>query len=168
MSRPKAGPLLSALAAVCLLAAACATAPHGVPRDASIAVWDLDDLALASGAQLDLGEPLAAQVIQAIQGKGYAVVERQRLLAVLEELRLGSSALADESTRLRVGRLSGARFMVFGGYQVAGGQTRIDLRLVDVETGKVVRAAKRLTPHAAIPERLRAARDAAGELLPGS
>jgi TolB-like protein len=156
-----------AFAAVCLLASACATAPVRVPKDASVAVWDLDDLA-RSGGRPDLGEFLAAQVAETVQGKGYTVVERQRLLILLEELRVGSSSLADESTRLRLGRLSGARFMVFGGYQIAGGSMRIDLRLVDVETGRIVRAAKSIAPSTGIPERVQAARSAAGELLPGS
>ena len=70
---------------------------------------------------------------------------RSSLLAV-EEMRLGSSALADESTRLRLGKITGARQMVFGGYLTVGNRVRIDLRLVDVETGKVLRTASRTGP----------------------
>jgi len=109
---------------------------------------------------------LAGPVIEALQGKGYQVVERQRLLFLLEELHLGSGVLADESTRLRLGRLCGARWMVFGGYQTIGGQARVDLRLVEVETGKVLKAAQRTVPDS-LPQELEAARGAARDLVPG-
>lgn len=155
----------SMLAAGLCLLSACANAPVGAPPRGPVAVWDLDDLTPASAAQGGLGELLAGSVIEALQGKGYEVVERQRLLLVLEELKLGSAELADENTRLRLGRLSGARWMVFGGIQAFGGQMRVDLRLVEVETGKVRKAAQR-TAARDLSRQLEAVRDAAGELVP--
>jgi hypothetical protein len=83
---------------------------------------------------------------------------------VLEELHLGSSALADEQTRLKLGKLVGARLMVFGGYQVFGGQMRIDLRLVEVETGKVLKAVHKIAPSGDMSGWLDAAGMAGGEL----
>ncbi|MBE0617892.1 MAG: hypothetical protein IH608_08210 [Proteobacteria bacterium] len=117
----------------------------------------------ASSAEDDWGEILAGKVAETLQARDYPVVERQRLAMLLEELSLGSGALADESTRLRVGRLSGARLMVFGGYQVFGEQARVDLRLVDVETGRVVRAAQRSGP-AEVSAVIRASGEAAAAL----
>jgi curli biogenesis system outer membrane secretion channel CsgG len=129
-------------------------------------VWDLEDLS-PSVEQAGLGEILAGPVIEALQGRGYRVVERQRLLALLEELHLGSTALVDESTRLRLGRICGARWMVFGGFQTIGGQVRMDLRLVEVETGKVLKAAQRTVPSGSLPQELEAAGAAARDLVPG-
>lgn len=124
----------------------CAAVPDSVEQRATVAVWDLENVSPGRSG-VDVGEVLASQVIGVLQRKGeYTVVERTRLVRVLEELRLGSSDLADQQTRLRVGRLLGARYMVFGGYQIIGGQMRLDLRLVEVETGKIRKAVSKIAP----------------------
>jgi curli biogenesis system outer membrane secretion channel CsgG len=126
----------------------CAATPDMSERKATVAVWELEDMSPVS-SRVDVGELLSAEVSGALQRTGvYVVVERARLLRVLEELRLGSSELADDETRLRVGRLLGARYMVFGGYQVVGSQLRLDVRLVEVETGKIRKAVSRTAPSA--------------------
>ena len=82
----------------------------------------------------------------------------------MEELNLGSSELADESTRLKVGRMIGAREMVFGGYMVVGSTMRVDLRRVDVETGKVVKTAKKTVAADDLAGWIKAAQDTAAGL----
>jgi curli biogenesis system outer membrane secretion channel CsgG len=135
-------------------------------KPSTIAVWDFDHLMVGSAQAPELGEVLAGRVTEAISKKGaYTVVERQRLLLALEELHLGSSALADESTRLRLGKMVGAQLMIFGGYQVSGDKMRLDVRLVDVETGGLVKAAERTVPAANIPGWFEAAESAANDLL---
>jgi curli biogenesis system outer membrane secretion channel CsgG len=124
----------------------CAATPDMGERKATVAVWDLEDVSPVS-SRVDVGELLAAEVGGALQRRGeYTIVERTRLLRVLEELHLGSSELADDETRLRVGRLLGARYMVFGGYQIVGNVLRLDLRLVEVETGKIRKAVSKAAP----------------------
>jgi len=141
----------------------CATAPVTEERGGGVAVWDLDDLSPGVG-RTNYGELLSNQVIEVFKSKGkYSVVERMRLLRVLEELRLGSSSLVDDSTRLRVGKLIGAQRMVFGGYLIIGDQMRIDLRMVDVESGRVVKAVQKTSLSGDLPSWLDAARKAAGE-----
>lgn len=132
----------------------------------TIAVWDFDDALHGGAATPELGEVLAGRVTEAVSKKGsYTVVERQRLLLALEELHLGTSALADESTRLRLGKMVGAQRMIFGGYQVIGDKMRLDLRLVNVETGALIKAAERTVPAANIPAWFEAAEQAANDLL---
>jgi curli biogenesis system outer membrane secretion channel CsgG len=117
------------------------------------------------GSRFDIGELLSLKVVEVLKNRGdYTVVERARLVRVLEELRIGSSSLADEQTRLRVGKLVGARFMVFGGYLVSGRNMRLDLRLVEVETGKVLKAVQQTVSSDDIPGWLAAAGKAAEEL----
>ncbi len=158
----------------CLLAAlfccfSCASSPvvsrETAGQGQTVAVWELEDVSPGPSAA-PVGEILTARVMETLQRKGvYKVVERTRLLRVLEELRLGSSELADERARLRVGRLMGARFMVFGGYQIVGKSMRLDLRLVEVETGRVRKAVSRTTPSSSgVTGWLEAAGSAAGEL----
>jgi hypothetical protein len=142
----------------------CSTIPeHGGLR--SVAVWDLENLSPGVSAAPDLGQVLSGEIIQTVKQSGdIRVVEREKLVAILQELNLGSSELADESTRLKVGRMIGAREMVFGGYMVVGSTMRVDLRRVDVETGKVVKTAKKTAAADDLAGWLKAARDTAAVL----
>lgn len=148
-----------------LLALGCVTSPPPQEKGLTLAVWDLDDLSPVSNGRPHLGELLASQVIEGLKKKGqYTIVERERLLLVLEEQRLGTTSLVDESTRLKLGRLLGARRMIFGGYQVIGDQMRLDLRLLDVESGKVLKAVQKTVAAVDWPGWLEAAKKAAEEL----
>lgn len=145
----------------------CASAPDGkrsAPSVLSVAVWDLENF--GGGLEPDWGDVLSSAVIQVFEESNrYTVVEREQLILALEELHLGSSALADERTRLKVGKIVGARYMVFGGYFVLGNQMRLDLRLVDVESGRIVRAARKTVFAGSLVEGMDAAKAAASEIL---
>jgi curli biogenesis system outer membrane secretion channel CsgG len=144
----------------------CVPKPIAYERGATIAVWDLDNLSMFDGVRPDLGELLSAEVIETIMRKGrYSVVERERLLLALEELRLGTTSLVDEGARLDLGRLVGAQLMVFGGYQIIDKMMRVDLRMVEVESGKVLRAVQKTTSATDLGGWLRAVSEAAAELL---
>ena len=63
------------------------------------------------------------------------IVERERLQAVLDELKLTPAALVDPQTAAKVGKLIGARYMVSGGIAVIGNkQLRLDVHGFKVET----------------------------------
>ena len=157
--------LLLGVLVLLVLSPGCATLPDQ-PEQSATAVWDLEDLSLNPGSYPDLGQMLSARVMEVFAQEGSSpVVERQKLMLVLEELNLGTSDLADETTRLRVGRLSGATQMVFGAYQVVGQTMRIDLRLVDVSTGRVIRAAEKTASSSDIRGWMTAAQEAARELF---
>jgi curli biogenesis system outer membrane secretion channel CsgG len=148
------------------LLAGCVSAPEPVREAKGIAVWDMEDLSPMGDGRPDLGGLLSARVIETLKEKSsYDVVERERLSLVLEEQNLGTSELADESTRLRLGRLVGAQLMIFGGYQVIGGQMRLDIRLVEVETGKILKAGEKTVSAGDLAAWLNAATEAATELL---
>ena len=69
------------------------------------------------------------------------VVERRRLKALMDEVKLAQSGLLDERQAVSVGKLAGARFMLFGAYLVTlDEKMRIDLRIVQVETGETLKA----------------------------
>ena len=144
----------------------CATKPVSCKEGLAIAAWDLENLSPMKCGRPDLGELLSAKVIETLKETGgYTVVERERLLLALEELGLGTTALVDETTRLRIGRIVGARLMVFGGYQVIMDKMRLDLRLVEVGTGSILKAAQKTTSAADLSAWLRAAREATAELF---
>ena len=68
------------------------------------------------------------------------VVERERLEAVLAEQKLGASGKIDARTAARVGKLLGARYLVLGSYFDVMRSLRVDARLVEVETGRIVQS----------------------------
>jgi len=72
--------------------------------------------------------------------EGVKVVERERLQEVLKEQQLGTSGKLDPRTAARIGKLLGARYLVLGSYFDALGTFRADARLVDVETGEIVKS----------------------------
>ncbi|MDH7514974.1 MAG: caspase family protein [Bacteroidota bacterium] len=68
------------------------------------------------------------------------LVERERLDDLSRELRLQQSEMADPSTRSRLGKLLGVQVLLFGSYFQLGDVLRVDARMVEVETGRVLRA----------------------------
>ncbi len=66
------------------------------------------------------------------------VVEREMLDALLQELNLGSSELADPTTQRRLGTVMSAGLLGFISYGTLGGQPTAYLRLVDSETTEIV------------------------------
>lgn len=73
--------------------------------------------------------------------KSLKVVERQRIQSVVEELNLGESDLVDKNTSQKMGKLLGARVLLFGGFSnLFGDKLRIDARVVSVETGLTLKA----------------------------
>ena len=144
----------------------CTPAPCMDRQTPAVAVWDLENLNPAETIGPDMGELLAAKVIETLKESGaFQVVERERLILALEELNRGSSSLVNEATRLKIGRIMGARFMVFGGYFVLGDMMRLDLRLVEVETGSIVKAAQKTATAGDLTGWLKVARQAAKELI---
>ena len=143
----------------------CAGLPNRSEQGNAIAVWNVENLSVLSGRP-DLGELLSDQITQTLNKSGtYRVVERKSLYLALEELNLGAAPLVDETTRLRLGRIVGARWMIFGGYFATGDQMRVDLRIVEVETGKVKKAVQKTTTSQDLNDWLTSVRNAAEELL---
>jgi TolB-like protein len=86
-----------------------------------------------------LKKGLAQMLISDLAGlDSIRLVERERLEAVLAELKLAQTAKIDPQTAARVGKLLGARYLVLGGYFDLMGTLRADARVVEVETGKVI------------------------------
>lgn len=66
------------------------------------------------------------------------VVERDQLQKLLEEQNLSQSDRVDAETAVKVGRVLGARHMLFGTYVTDfKGNMRLDVRAVDVETSRI-------------------------------
>ena len=132
----------------------------------TIAVWEVESLSPSSPENFDIGELFSSQIIEVIKMKGtHRVVEREQLVLALEELKLGTTSLVDQNSKLKLGQLVGAQLMVFGAYQVISDVMRIDLRLVNVETGKIINAVSKTTQGNDVSIWLEMVRAAASDLL---
>ena len=67
------------------------------------------------------------------------VVERQQIQQLLDEQNLGAQGRADAQTAAKIGKLVGARYMVMGTFVDFYNDFRVDVRLINVETGEVVK-----------------------------
>jgi TolB-like protein len=97
-----------------------------------------------SGQDPDLGvlrKGLAQMLISDLSAAdSVRIVERDRLEEVLAELKLQSTGKIDPKSAARVGKLLGARYLVLGGYFDLQGVLRVDARIVEVETGRVLKS----------------------------
>ncbi len=67
-------------------------------------------------------------------------VERERLNDVLNELSLDQSAEIDPSTAQNLGKLLGAKALILGSFMILDDKMRVDLRIVETETGLTIKA----------------------------
>ncbi|MEZ4317522.1 MAG: CsgG/HfaB family protein [Myxococcota bacterium] len=82
---------------------------------------------------------LAQMLITDLAGTGeFEVVEREQLQAILDEQKLGHEGITEPGTAARIGKLLGAQKMLMGGYFKMGAVFRVDARVVDVETSRII------------------------------
>lgn len=130
-------------------AQAQAPAPSGQTQQDSrpgIAVFPFTAGALLTGPSVDTATTNALAVglqqmllTELAQNPNLRIVERSLLREVLEEQNLGASGRVDAQTAARIGRLVGARYAIAGAFMEAGA-FRMDARIIDVETGEILRA----------------------------
>ena len=73
------------------------------------------------------------------QNPAARVVERQEVQRLVDEQNLGAQGRVDPQTASKVGKLVGARYYVLGTFIDFYGDFRVDVRLVNTETGEVVK-----------------------------
>ncbi|HEY7193265.1 MAG TPA: CsgG/HfaB family protein [Gemmatimonadales bacterium] len=73
------------------------------------------------------------------QNPAARVVERQEIQRIIDEQNLVGQNRVDPQTAAKVGKLVGARYVVAGTFIDFYGDFRVDVRLVNVETGEIVK-----------------------------
>jgi TolB-like protein len=73
------------------------------------------------------------------QNPAARVVERQEIQRLLDEQNLGAQGRVDPQTAAKVGKLVGARYTILGTFVDFYGDFRVDVRLVNTETGEIVK-----------------------------
>ena len=135
--------LRSALLHATLLACAAvsASAQAAVPRK-TVAVLYFDNY--TGKADYDpLGKGIASMMISDLGVvPEIQLLERDRIQDLLKEMELSRTRLFDSTTAVKVGRLSGAEYVVVGAFATVQPQMRIDTRVVRVGTGEIVKTAQ--------------------------
>ncbi len=72
--------------------------------------------------------------------RGIHIVERDIIQDILEELNISTQEITDQETNLKIGKILGAKIILLGSYSAYRGQIRIDIRMVEVETGLTLHA----------------------------
>ncbi len=135
------GPTTARTVLLVAAVAAAAVAPPAAGDPAiRIAVIDFQGSGAISGYE-SLGAGLQSMLTTDLASShSIAVVERTKLAALRQEMKLSRSAAADPKTALRVGKLAGATHMVTGTFTLVGKELRLDARTVEIATGRVVLA----------------------------
>lgn len=133
--RPSYVGLLSGLL---VMGVAVLATPDAQAKPMTVAVMTFDNG--SADKSLDpLGKGLAAMVTTDLAAIGrFTLVERQRLADIKAELKLGKTRMMNKKTTAKVGKLVGASHLVTGAFTVAGNKMRLDCRMVEVATSKVV------------------------------
>ena len=107
----------------------------------SVAILDLGNRSVTEREAMEaLSLGIADALITSLNGAtDVAVVERERLDFVMKEIERGQSAGFDKDYAIRVGKLIGAQSLLMGGYTRIEDKLRIDTRLVETETGKILK-----------------------------
>ena len=125
----------------CLAVLALVLAPAvASARTIAIAYFDNN----TGKAELDpLRKGLADMLITDLGNVGsLQIVERDKLNQVLDELKLSKSKFIDPKTAQKLGKGLAAEFIMTGSYVIGGDNLRIDVRVVEVKTGKVAASEK--------------------------
>lgn len=117
--------------------------PSYLPAQPTLGVLDFDNNSLADRQRLEPLRKGLAQMFSSELGQLQALrlVERADLHRVIEEMQLAQAGMIDEKTAQQVGKLVGAQYLLLGSFiYLPGGKLRVDTRIVEVETGRILKA----------------------------
>ena len=109
----------------------------------TLGVLDFDNNSLADRQRLETLRQGLAQMFSSELGQLQALrlVERANLHRLIEEMKLGQAVMLDDKSAQQVGKLAGAQYLLLGSFiYLPGGKLRVDTRVVEVETGRILKA----------------------------
>jgi len=132
--------LLTVIAAVTSATEAAELRGQDAP---TIAIMDFNSFMMGQGgASVELGKAISAMLVTEFSGRdGLRVVERQRLLDLIQEQDLTYSGRVEEA--IEVGKMLGVQYVMLGQVTSIVDNLRMDIRAVDVETSEVLSVHKK-------------------------
>jgi TolB-like protein len=132
------GPILPLLLAVGL------AAPLRAQDPPTVAVLDFEAFAVTLEDAAAVGRGLASMIATELATRPQVrVIERQAIEELIEKRQLVLSGRAGDQAALQLGQLLGAHYVVTGNVALERRQARLDIRILNVETGAVEHATKR-------------------------
>lgn len=112
---------------------------HGI-APISVAIFNFENNSITNIEEVGpLSKGFASMLSTDLANTGrIKIVERSKMLAMLDEIKMGQSGMLANDAAVQVGKMAGARNIIFGSYVVMGTKMRIDVRLIDVETSLLV------------------------------
>jgi len=137
--------ILSVAAAIFVMACVLPVAPAGASPDGdrTLAILPFENNSVTTPETYDpLKSGLSVMLMTELANSGAAfkLVEREKIRALLDEIALGQTGVIDASTAVKMGKMLGAQAIGFGAFMVMGKNVRIDMRMVEVETGGLIMA----------------------------
>lgn len=104
------------------------------------------DTFLSQGSSIFLGTSISEILrTELIGNRDIEVVERGQLGAVAEQQKLSLSGVVETGTAVQVGKLVGAKYFILGAVSKFGTLLVLTARLVDVETGNVMKSFEQIS-----------------------
>lgn len=105
----------------------------------SVAVTDFTDL---DGSPTELGRYVAEEFSDALfaDARGFDVIDRTHLKAILQEHRLATTGLIDPATARKLGQIAGVETLVTGTTTPFQDYVRLSVKVLDTETAKILAA----------------------------
>ena len=105
----------------------------------SVAIVDFNDL---QGNVMELGRFLSEELSVAISssGKGFEVVDRVHLKAILKEHKLSFTGLINKESAQKLGQIAGVDALITGTITPFGDSVRITVKILDINTAKLIGA----------------------------
>ena len=105
----------------------------------SVAVVDFNDL---QGNVMELGRFLSEELSVAISssGKGFEVVDRVHLKAILKEHKLSFTGLMSKKSAQKLGQIAGVDALITGTITPFGDSVRVTVKILDINTAKLIGA----------------------------
>lgn len=107
------------------------------PGRKNVAVVDFTDL---QGNATELGRTWAEEISLALAslGRGFKVIDRTHLKAILQEHRLSATGLMDDQTVKRLGQFVGVDALVTGSITPLGDSMRLLAKVLDTKTAQLI------------------------------
>jgi TolB-like protein len=138
---------LAMLVAVALLVAGAPSLPAQQQRAAdgpvvTIAVFPLNGFMLGEDHRA-LGDAFRSMVISELSSRAqFRMLEREAIDSLLQAQAISASGMVSDEQAIRIGQLLGAQYAVAGGITTDPNDARLDLRLLDIETGEITHTFK--------------------------
>lgn len=103
----------------------------------TVAVFNFSGRGLSNDEALTITDRFSLELSQT---KSFEVVDRNNVKALMDEQSLSQTGMVDESTAIEIGKLLAAHHIIFGSVSKFGTMYTINVKMINVETGKIVKS----------------------------